>query len=223
MAYLDSFDAFIFDFDGTLVDSMPLWENFCGDWLRGMNKTPDDSLEDDIKAMTIAQSADYVNQRYGMNLSRAELIRQWEDVMLPRYAKAALKQGAADLVRGLAARGKKLGIATYSFPRCVESVLERHGLRRFFSSMLYAHEFEDESNFTSVKKDPAFWRRAAAGLLTAPEKCVVFEDSFSSLEGGRAAGMGIVGIYDASSERWPLLKASADLALDFPGEALQLY
>jgi beta-phosphoglucomutase-like phosphatase (HAD superfamily) len=247
---LSRFDAAIFDLDGTLIDSMPLWENFCSDWLRSLGKNPEDSLEAVLMTMTISQSADYVNCRYSLDFSQDELISQWEDIMKARYLKGAfaakaalLKQGAAELLHALAAKGMKLGIATYSFQKSCEAILEHHGVKSYFSSFVYAHEFDPFvranvqsmefyeraadaaadiiSEFTSVKKDPKFWLIAADRLQAAPEKCIVFEDSVSSLAGVRAAGLKFAAVYDAACSDWPGLSKAADLALNYPGEALK--
>jgi len=223
MGFFDSFDAAIFDLDGTIIDSMPLWSNFCTDWLISIGKDVIDSPEAAISAMTISQSADYINKKFNLNLSRGDLIHHWEDVMIPRYlGKATLKRGAAELLRAFSGKGIKLGIATYSFPRACEAILKHHGLLSLFSSFQYAHDYEEISEFPSVKRDPAFWLASAGKLGAAPGKCIVFEDSYASLEGVRSAGMYIAAVYDDSSSRWPLLSKAADLALNYPGEALEL-
>jgi len=224
MGYLDSFEAAIFDLDGTLIDSMHLWNNFCSESLRSLGITPEDSLESAIQSMTVSQSADYINRNYGLNLSVRELVRLWEEVMITRYlGGAVLKKGAAELLGVFSQKGIKLGIATYSLPRACETILSRFGVHSLFSSFFYAHEFEEISSFVSVKKDPMFWTSAANRLGVAPKKCIVFEDSWSSLEGVRAAGMNIAAVYDASSSRWPLLSKAADIALNYPGEALKYF
>ena len=230
MGFFDSYEAAIFDLDGTLIDSMHLWINFCSEWLLSLNKTPGADLETDIQTMTISGSADYVNKRYGLNLSTQDLIFQWEEVMIKRYLKGAvLKQGAADLVKALAAKGYKLGIATYSLPRACEAILFHHKIKSYFSSFTHAHEFEDrlqskpqyKRQYNSVKTDPEFWLAAAARLGLAPQKCVVFEDSYSSLEGAKKAGMGFVWVNDSSRGKLPLLSNASDLSIDYPGEALE--
>jgi len=224
MSFFDSYQAAIFDLDGTLIDSMPLWENFCNDWLRSHNRIPGESLKEDIFSMTFSQSADYVNRLYGLNLTREELISQWEEKMTGLYlAGAQLRQGVKELLDALSLKKIKLGIATYSFTRSCEAVLNHHGVLKYFSSFIYAHEFEFFSEYMAVKKDPAFWLEAANRLNVKPEKCIVFEDSFFSMEGVRAAGMGIAAVYDASCSQWPELSRAADIAVKYPGEALKYF
>ena len=220
MSFFDSFEAAIFDLDGTLLDSMPLWENFCGNWLISLGKIPGAGLETDIVSMTASQSAEYIKRHYNLDFSPEELIAQWGDAMLPHYLKRApLKQGVAELIGALASRGMKLGVATYSFPRCTEAILLHHKIFSCFSLIFYAHEAQD-SGIASVKKTPEFWLSVAAKLNISPEKCIVFEDSLTSVTGIRAAGMGLAAVYDATCENWPTLSNAADLTLNYPGEAL---
>jgi HAD superfamily hydrolase (TIGR01509 family) len=65
MSFAERWGAAIFDFDGTLVDSMGIWDRICRDWLVGRGKAPEDALERDIEHMTLRQSAEYVMERYG--------------------------------------------------------------------------------------------------------------------------------------------------------------
>ena len=211
--FFDKYKAAIFDLDGTLIDSMSLWENICSDWLRSLGKIPGKTLETDVWNMTLYQSADYVKQNYKLDLSCKEIIFQWEDELTGRYMKnSKLKQGVKELLEALSSKKIKLGIATYSFTRSTEAILAHHGIFSYFSSFSYAHEL--------TKKDPAFWLGAAARLSTPAENCIVFEDSLSSLEGVRLAGMGIAAVFDSSCSEWPELSMASDIALDFPGQAL---
>ena len=217
-------EAAIFDLDGTLIDSMHLWENFSSDWLRSFGKTPGKTLAADIYSMTFSQCADYFKKNYDLDLSRDELISQWGDGMTERYIKGAiLKQGVKELLDAFSEKRIKMGIATYSLPRACEAILCHHKIRSYFSSIIYAYEFEDVTKFSSVKKDPQFWLAAAGRLGTEPEKCIVFEDSFTSFEGVKPAGMCFAAVYDSSAGRWPLLSISADISLQYPGEALRYF
>ena len=224
-AFFDAFEAAVFDLDGTLIDSMGLWDNLPNDWLGSLDKKAEPSLESDLMTMNMAQIAAYMKERYALDFSREEIAAQWGHIMRGRYLKGArLKQGTHELLKALSQKGMNLGIATYSFSGSCEAILEHHGIKSFFSSFVYALEFEEASfasGFTSVKKDPQFWRAVAARLNAAPAQCVVFEDSVSSFEGVRAAGMSFAAVYDPSCSNWPELRKVADVALDYPGEALK--
>ena len=207
-ALLTQYKAAIFDLDGTLVDSMGLWDRVCRDWLDYRGIRAGDALEREIAAMTLTQSAEYVIRRYGVPLSPAEIQGEWEDMVLRRYRyEVPLKEGAAELVKALAARGMKLGIATSCFPAACEAVLARHGIRDYFSAILYTDESMRDKTFPDV------YRACAERLGVDPKDCVVFEDFPAAVSGVRAAGMGLVAVYDDSfASQWETFKGQADAA-----------
>ena len=213
MSFFDKYEAVIFDLDGTLIDSMHLWNNICSDWLLSLGKTPSKTLDTDVWNMTLYQSAEYVRQNYTLNLSCEEIIFQWEDELTSRYMKGSkLKQGVKELLQALHSKNIKLGIATYSFTRSTEAILAHYGIYSYFSSFNYAHK--------QNKKDPEFWLDTAKNLNTKADKCIVFEDSYYSLEGVRLAGMGIAAVFDSACSDWQELSKASDIVLDYPGQAL---
>jgi HAD superfamily hydrolase (TIGR01509 family) len=205
---LTQYKAAIFDLDGTLIDSMRVWDRVCRDWLYRRGIRGGGALEREIAAMTLTQSAEYVIRRYGVPLSPAEIQVEWEDTVLRRYRhEVPLKEGAAELVKALSARGVKLGIATSCFPAACEAVLARHGIRDYFSAILYTDQSMRDKTFPDV------YRACAERLGVAPEDCVVFEDFPPAVSGVRAAGMGLVAVYDGSSApQWETFKKQADAA-----------
>jgi HAD superfamily hydrolase (TIGR01509 family) len=195
----------IFDLDGTLVDSMHIWDHLCRDWLLAKGKTPEENLEKDLIPMTLTQSAEYVIRRYGFDLSPVEIVRQWEGMVLGCYETAVpLKQETADLVRDLHGAGLALAMVTSCFPAACEAVLKRHGLRPFFSFILYTGEVSKDKSF------PDIWIRAAERLGLESAECIVFEDAYHALPGARAAGMGFAAVYDDTCAEWALMRAEAD-------------
>jgi HAD superfamily hydrolase (TIGR01509 family) len=224
MGFFDKFEAAIFDLDGTLIDSMRLWDHVASDWLISLGKTPDSDCDDAIRTMPFSESASHIIRRYGLALGIEEIRNQWILMVEEAYlTKVPLKKGAFDLVKALSSRGMKLGIATSSFPKICEGALSRHQIRHYFSSIVYTDEMTAPNGQARDKSCPDIWLAAAARLGTPPQKCVVFEDLPDSLIGCRSAGIGgFAAIYDDTNPGWPSLKAEADLAFAYPGEALKL-
>jgi HAD superfamily hydrolase (TIGR01509 family) len=198
----------IFDLDGTLIDSMHVWDHLCRDWLLGQGKEPEAGLEQDLDPMTLAQSAEYVIRRYGCTGSTGEIIAQWQGMVLECYKTTIpLKQETAALVRELYGAGLKLAVVTSCFPAACEAALQRHGLRSFFSAVLYTGEAPGDKSFPDV------WTAAAERLGLANADCVVFEDAFHALRGVRAAGMAFAAVYDDTCADWEAMKAGADFTV----------
>jgi HAD superfamily hydrolase (TIGR01509 family) len=210
------YEGAIFDLDGTLADSMHVWDHLCRDWLLAAGKKPEADLEKDIETMTVTQSAEYVRRRYGFTLSPHEIASQWEGMALGSYKTTVpLKKETADLVRELYDKGRALAVVTSCFPAACEAVLQRHGLRRFFSALLYTDEAPGET--PKDKSCPGIWRAAAERLGLEPARCVVFEDAYYALKGVRAAGMAFAAVYDDTCAEWELMKAEADWVFGGPG------
>jgi HAD superfamily hydrolase (TIGR01509 family) len=188
---------------------MPAWKNLCRDWLAAQGISAPDSLEQDLAPMTLSLSADYVIRVYGLGLGPDQIKREWEDMIFDRYAQTIpLKEGAAELVRALAAKGMRLAIATSCFPASSEALLERHGIRDCFPVIVYSDEVNRDKRF------PDLYLVCARRLGVPPAHCVVFEDFPGALAGIRAAGMGMAAVYDESAaDLWDTFKAKADFAL----------
>jgi HAD superfamily hydrolase (TIGR01509 family) len=211
--FLNRYQGAIFDLDGTLFDSMGIWERLCRDWLATRGVPAGDSLERDLEALTLDQAAGYVIRRYGLSLAPGQMLRQWEEAALYRYTHTVpLKAGAAGLVKTLAEQGVKLGIATACFPAACEGVLARHGLRAYFPVIVYAGEVNRDKGF------PDLYLAAAERLGIEPKDCIVFEDFPRAAAGVRAAGMGLAAVYEPSfAPDWENFSGQADATVDPQG------
>lgn len=228
MSFAERWGAAIFDFDGTLVDSMGIWDRICRDWLVGRGKAPEDALERDIEHMTLRQSAEYVMERYGAgpkpsgawlaygNAKSAPdaIIAEWLGMVRERYERDVLpKPGALAYLRALRASGVKLAIATSCFPEACEAVLRKYGARDLFSAIAYTDEAGDGD--ARDKRLPGIWLLCAKRLGARPEECAVFEDMRAARAGAKAAGMAFVAVADASNApEWALMRAEADCAVE---------
>jgi len=207
---IDRYKAAIFDLDGTLVDSMHVWDHICRDWLTGRGIAPENELEQKIALMTLTQSAEYVIRHYNIDLPSSRIMKEWEDMVLYQYEHTIpLKDGAAELLKLLAAKGIKMGIETSSFPAACENILSRHGIRGYFSAIVYSDSVNRDKTF------PDIFLACARKLGVEPADCVVFEDFYTAIAGIRAAGMGVAAVYDASgAAHWEKFKQEADYAAE---------
>lgn len=212
--FFSSFKGAVFDLDGTLADSMGLWEEVDRIWLERRHIRAPEDIAAIFASMTVTGAAEYAIRRFGAGPGPEEIVREWRDMVLEQYrGTVPLKEGARELIRFLIRRGIKLAVATSCFPAACEGFLARQGLREAFSALVYTDEMRAEDGRILNKDNPRIWRTAAEGLGLAPEDCVMFEDRYEALMGGRAAGMGVVAVWDASCPDWSLLETEADLAL----------
>ncbi len=115
----------IFDLDGTLLDSMSIWDTIGRDYLRSLGIEPKENLAETFKTFTLEQSAEYYRTHYGVTLSVDEIIYGVNGMIEDFYRDTVpLKKGAAKFLESLFRSGVKMCIATVTNKHLVEAVFE---------------------------------------------------------------------------------------------------
>jgi len=201
--------AAIFDLDGTLADSMRIWDGVCREWMEARGLTPPDGLEERIRLMTLEESARYITGEFLPGLEPGCVLGEWNRLVADRYEASVLpKEGAVELVRRLRREGMAIGLATSSFPGVCERFLDRFALTGLFSAIVYTDETGRD------KSHPDVYLACARRMGVPPGCCVVFEDIEEALEGVDAAGMEMVAVRDDSCKNWERLRERARWAVD---------
>ena len=188
------YDAAIFDLDGTLLDSMWVWQAVDEAFFaaRGMDM-PDDYVQT-ILSMTFRETAEYTVERFGLNESVEEIMDEWNRMSFDVYREQVkLKPGARAFLEALRARGVKLGVATAQTAPLMRIVLESNGILELFDALCSTDEVP------RGKTHPDVYLLAAQKLGVEPGRCIVFEDVLKTLRGIHAAGMRACAVWDAAS------------------------
>ena len=207
----------IFDFDGTLVDSMFIWDTIGEDYLRSLGKEPHEDLKETFMTLTLEEAAEYYRTHYGVTLSVKEIVDGVNTMVEGIYrTRVALKQGVADFLAQLKDNGTRMCIATVTDRYLVEETLERLGILHYFSEIFTCAE-------VGYGKDkPIIYRKALEHLDTAKNETYVFEDSLFALKTAKADGFTTVGVYDRHENRQDNLKNLADYYIvDFADPVLK--
>ena len=122
------------------------------------------------------------NQVFAHGAAKEALYRE----MMKPHTETALVPGVRDFLE--LHRDLALGVATNAEAPNVDFVLDAAGLRQFFRSVVNGHQV------THAKPHPEIYLRVARALGKPPENCLVFEDSYTGVEAGLAAGMRVIGI-----------------------------
>ena len=183
-------EAVVFDMDGVLVDSEPIWraverEVFAG---VGIEVTDDDLF--DTMGVRVADVVERWHRRHPWDEPSREKI---VETIVEHVARAIERDDAIngeairaiDYVEGL---GLRLALASSSPMRLIRAVLSLGGLADRFEVVLTA---EDEEQ---GKPDPAVYRSAALALRVAPERCLAVEDSVNGVRSAKAARMVCVAV-----------------------------
>lgn len=195
----------IFDVDGTLLDSMWIWDTIGEDYLRSLGIQPRENLKEVFKSMSLQQAAGYYQKEYGVALS-VEEITEGVNGMIERYYReeVSLKVGAAEFLGSLNRRGVKLCIATATDRYLVEAALKRLCVGQYFREIFTCRS-------VGYGKDEAvIFERALSFLGTQKSETVVFEDALYAVRTAKAAGFRVIALQDRYERHSEEVKALAD-------------
>ena len=205
----------IFDADGTLLDSMGMWEDMATRYLLSLGKTPRPDLREAIFHLSQAECADYLQRVYRVERTHDEIEDDIRDMIRGFYRhEVTAKAGAADFLRGLRDRGVKLALATATDRSVILEGLAHVGLLPLLDVVLTCGDLGVN------KSTPAIYDAARDALGTRTEETWVFEDAVHAATTARRAGYPVAGVYDPFSDQ-EALKAVSTLYLpdltDLPG------
>ena len=201
--------GYIFDLDGTLFDSMNIWDGIGPGWLRARGIPVPDDYGAAIFNMSFAQSAAYTVERFALPERPGSLLQAWNDMAARAYSQTVpMKPHAREYLQALYESGAKLAVAT-SLPAALYlPALERLGIRDLFSVICGAEQVP------LPKSEPDAFLFCASQLGLHPRECTVFEDLLVAIQSAKSVGMRTVAVYDAASSRdWPQLQQTADVAI----------
>lgn len=199
--------AAIFDLDGTLLDSMGVWDQVDIDFLakRGI-EVPADYMGK-VAAMQFRQIAEYTIARFGLPDTPEALMQEWDDMARVAYSTVVeAKPHAVEYLSYLKRSGAKLAVATSLPPALREPAMKHVGIFDYFDQIVSV----DDAN--NVGKDrPDVFLLAAGRLGVVPERCTVFEDLLVAMRSAKSVGMRVWAIHDDSSDGdWPDICGLAD-------------
>ncbi|MBQ5886255.1 MAG: HAD family phosphatase [Clostridia bacterium] len=187
--------AYIFDFDGTLVDSMPSWAEKVLNILRECGVDYPADVIHTVTPLGDRGTVEYMRDVLGVPLSPEEIFRQMDESALPKYRdEIGIKDGVREYLAHLRDRGCTLHVLTASPHKMVDPCLKRLGIFDWFDNVW------STDDFGMVKSDTAIYHAAAEQIGVDVSDAVFFDDNLTAIRTARAAGMYAVGVYDASSD-----------------------
>jgi len=206
---MKAFKAYIFDLDGTLLDSMGVWGQVDSDFLakRGIAVPPD--YMDAISSMTFHETAAYTIKRFSLTDNIEDLMREWNDMAAYAYAHTVrMKPHAKEFLITLRDSGAKLAIATSLSAELCAPVLRNNGIDNFFDVICRTDDVGHG------KSHPDVFLLTAQKIGIPPQDCLVFEDILSAVKSAKSAGFCVCAVYDKTSENdWEQIKAEADYSI----------
>jgi HAD superfamily hydrolase (TIGR01509 family) len=201
-AFIKQYKYIIFDFDGTMVDSMWMWRQLDIEMLgaRGFVMNQEASLR--LKTLGLMEGAAFIADYFALPDSVDALSLEIIHRAREKYAREIpVKPGVLELLAQLKQEGVSMCIATASDRINVEAVCRKYGILDDFSFMLTS----DEINVG--KRQPDIFLACQERFGAAAEEILVVEDSLHAAGTARKAGFPVLGVYDAySAKEWDILK-----------------
>lgn len=189
--------AYLFDFDGTLVDSMP---TFVSAMLRILDENQIPYEESIIKTITplgLKGTAHYYIEELGLPMSMEQLIGVMKKYMLDAYFYTIpAKDNVLSVLQELKRRGASLNVLTASPHITLDACLKRLGMWELFDHVWSCDDF------ATTKADPQIYVRAAKEMGVPVEQVIFLDDNLNADLTAKAAGMQVCGVYDDSSKEY---------------------
>jgi HAD superfamily hydrolase (TIGR01509 family) len=196
-------EAVVFDLDGVIVDSEPVWEQVRRQVVAGHGGHWLPDAQQRLMGMSTGEWARYLSQDLGVGLPPPAVAAMVIERMQAGYRDGVpLMPGAAGAVRRLAARWP-LGLASSSPPALIDAVLDGAGLRECFAAALSTEQV------SRGKPAPDIYLAVTGLLGFPPEACAAVEDSTNGLRSAAAAGLRVIAV---PHPRYPPEPAALDAA-----------
>ena len=207
----------IFDMDGTLLDSMWIWEHYASQYIRMRGLIPANDLDARLDTATLAEAADLLRREYNLPESTAETVADIERTVKLLYERVLPKPGVMEMLERFRRAGVRMAVATLTEREDAEHVLSRLGILPYLAGIFTCSEAG------APKTCPNVFFAALAALGTRREETPVFEDAAYALRTAQAAGFPTIAVCDASQDIADVLPTAVLIIRDYRGIAWESY
>lgn len=196
----------IFDMDGTLLDSMGMWENLGSIYLTKKGIVPPADLKEVIENKTLEEAAEYFIADLGIEGTVKEVVQEILSLIRDKYYnELQLKPGVKKYVLSEYEKGSNMCILTTSDRELAIAAMERTGIGLCFKEIFTAE------TLGLSKRGPEIFLKTCELMGFEPSNTVVYEDALYAVKAAKAAGCHVVAVYDHMNRNdWEEIKSLAD-------------
>jgi HAD superfamily hydrolase (TIGR01509 family) len=192
---LEKYNGVIFDLDGTLIDSMKIWEDVDRVYLKRHNFEVPEDLQKKIEGKSFHETAMYFKERFDLKDSLDRIKGDWHEMAEEFYReKVNIKHSTMELLERIKMLNKPIAIATSNSRELALMALEKNNIRNYFDTIVTSCDVDNG------KPSPDVFLEAARQISIDPKECLVFEDTYAGVLGAKRAGMTVVAVYDDCSK-----------------------
>ena len=178
----------IFDVDGTILDSMEVWNTLASQYVQSLGMVPEKNLDEIVSDMSLEQSATYLKNHYKINKQEERIISEILNFISDFYEyEVKLMPGFKEFISHYDSMNV---IGTSCDEELVKIALNRLGVLNYFEDIITC------SKVNKSKNDPDFYLACAQVLKQRPEDIVVFEDADYCIDVARKVGFKVIKIKD---------------------------
>ena len=189
--------AYLFDFDGTLVDSMPTYASVMLKILDEYNAEYPDDIIKIITPLGFIKTADYYVEKLGVKENASVLVKKMEDYCYFEYKNnVPAKKSVIETLIELKKRGHSLNVLTASPHVTLDACLKRLGIFDLFDNVWSCNDFN------TTKADPNIYHMCAEKIGKPITDVIFLDDNFNADEVAKSTGRPVYGVYDESSAQY---------------------
>lgn len=207
------FQAVIFDMDGVLTDSEPLYAEAMNVVLKSTGSVLTDEDHEAIMGSSIAETWEWAHKRFSLSGKPPDWLQAYDKAVVELLStRAEPNPGIHSLLDEIEERGVKIGLASSSQHNWVLAVLKRLGIEGRFRAVAACEMVKE------AKPAPDLYLLAASKLRVDPGACIALEDSPRGIRAGKAAGMRTIALRTGPTARMDISHADhiIDRLEDFP-------
>ncbi|MCD7774109.1 MAG: HAD family phosphatase [Clostridiales bacterium] len=203
----------IFDFDGTVFDSMDIWADMGSVYLKRIGIEASAEISPVFLNLSLNKAIQTAKEMYGVEKSTESIISDVFELLTERYLReGSPKNDVIPFLERLRKKGVKMCIATATNEEPVAAALEKYDMLKYFGRIFTT------ANVGEGKTSPKMFRQALEFLGTEKSSTWVFEDSLYSAKTAKNDGFNVVGVYDRSELNPREMRDTADIYIKMFGE-----
>ena len=206
--------SLIFDVDGTILDSMPMWLELENNLLKKYGHTMDSldkDTKDTIESLSIEGMSKFIAENIATDMTFEEVFNYFQSSIDYKYANEVdAKAGSVDKIKYLKANGFKLAVASSSSSDCIIKAFERLGINECFDIIATA------DNTGLRKSEDGFWKSLIEKLGKDKNRVILYDDAIYAITQAKKLGIEVVGIKDFpwNEKDWDKIEQTAAYTLD---------
>lgn len=212
MKKIENIKLFLFDLDGTILDSLKIWNDIDLLFFKNHNLIMGEDYHIAIAPLTLEETATYTKNTYKLDIDEEQIMKEWSDLAIKEYAENVnLKKGVKEFLDYLKNKNVHLAIATSCNEEMFKPCLERHGIVSYFE------HFYTSQNLKINKSNANFFKEILNEYKIEPDQILFFEDSLASMKCAKSLGFNVVAVMDKKWEKQKeeIIASSDDQIEDF--------